>query len=567
MRYYWLNDNSRAFLSKGYLEKDTTPEDRVWQIAKNAERILGIPGFAAKFESYMAMGYYSLSTPIWTNFGNNRGLPISCFGAYIPDTMEGILSSVAEVGMQSKIGGGTAGYFGDLRPRGAPIGPGGSSSGPVHFMELFDKVASVVSQGSARRGSFAAYLPVEHPDIKEFLQIRELDHPIQEMNIAVCISDKWMEDMIGGDKEKRDVWATIIKKRIETGFPYLFFTDNVNNNAPQVYKDYGKKIYSSQLCSEILLSTDENESFVCDLSSLNLVHYEKWKETDAVETLTYFLDAVMTEFIEKSKNIKFLERARNFAINQRALGVGVLGWHSYLQSKMIPFESLEAKLKNTQIFKFIKEKTIKASREMAEKYGQPPLLKFKPEEKGVKGKIKSVLGLKTGYEMRNVCLVALAPTTSSAFILGQVSQSIEPINSNYYVQRLAKGNFTYKNPYLKELLRKYGKDESSVWDSILVKEGSVQHLEFLSEQERAVFKTFGEISQREIVIQAAARQKHIDQTQSLNLMIPPDTKPKEISELLIEGWRLGLRTFYYQRSASPVQKLARSLNECKSCEA
>jgi len=269
--------------------------------------------------------------------------------------MQSILYKVAEVGMMSKLGGGTSGYFGDLRPRGSKISVGGESSGPIHFMELFDKVADVVSQGSARRGSFAAYMPVEHPDIEEFLQIRSEGHSIQNMSIGITISDSWMKSMVDGDKEKRKIWAKIIKKRFETGYPYLMFVDTINNNSPEVYKDKNLKINSSNLCSEITLSSDESNSFVCVLSSLNLLHWDEIIQTDAIETLIYFLDAINEEFIIKTENIKFMESAYNFAKNQRALGMGVLGWHSYLQSKMIPFESLKAKTLNNTIWKQIRD--------------------------------------------------------------------------------------------------------------------------------------------------------------------------------------------------------------------
>lgn len=557
MKYKWLNKQSRSFLSRGYLADGVTPELRIREIAETAERILKselidksskkFDGFADKFERYMEKGFFSLATPVWVNFGNKRGLPISCNGSYIDDTMESILGKVAEVGSMSKYGSGTSGFFGDLRGRGAKISVGGDSSGPVHFMELFDKVADVVSQGSARRGSFAAYLPVDHPDIEEFLQIRGEGHPIQNMSIGVTFSDDWMTSMIGGDAKKREIWAKIIKKRYESGYPYIFNTDSVNKNKPQVYKDKGYDIHASNLCSEICLSSSNTESFVCDLSSINLLHWDEIKDTDAIETLTAFLDAVMSEYIEKTKGIKFMESAHNFAINQRALGVGVLGWHSYLQSKMISFESMEAKFKNTSIWRLIKDKTKSATKELAMLLGEPNLLK--------------------GYGERNVTTMAVAPTTSSSFILGQVSPSIEPLNSNYFVKRLAKGNFTYKNPFLYTLLEKYGENTPAVWKSILVKGGSVQHLAFLSQDEKDVFKTFGEISQKEIVIQAAQRQKFIDQSQSLNLMIPPTTKPKDVSDLLIEGWRMGIKTFYYQRSANPAQELARNILNCASCEA
>jgi ribonucleoside-diphosphate reductase alpha chain len=546
-KYYWLNSHSRIFLERGYLKENVTPEARIRQIAETAETILGISGFADKFEDYMSRGFYSLATPVWTNFGNDRGLPVSCFSSYISDTMDGILDKVAEVGMMSKLGGGTSGFFGDLRPRGTKISVGGESSGPVHFMELFDKVAEVVSQGSARRGSFAAYLPVEHEDVEEFLQIRSEGHSIQNMSIGITITNEWMQNMIDGDKEKRKIWAKIIQKRFETGYPYIVFIDNVNNNSPQVYKDQKLKIKNSNLCSEITLFSDEKNSFVCVLSSLNLLHWDEIKETDAIETLVYFLDAVNEEFIRKTKNINFMGTAHNFAKSQRALGMGVLGWHSLLQSKMISFESMGSKMLNTEVWKTIRSKADKASAELASLFGEPELLK--------------------GYGRRNVTTLAVAPTTSSSFILGQVSPSIEPLNSNYFVKKLAKGNFTYKNPYLKKLLKDKDQDKEEVWKDILVRGGSVQHLAFLTKEEKDIFKTFGEISQKEIVIQNIQRQKYVDQAISLNLMIPPNCAAKEVSELLIYGWENGIKTFYYQRSSNPAQELARSILTCSSCEA
>jgi ribonucleoside-diphosphate reductase alpha chain len=544
--YKWLNSHSRLFLERGYLEEGITPEKRIRDIAENAERILGIEGYADKFEKYVSLGYYSLSTPVWINYGNKRGLPVSCFNSHMEDTMTGILWKVGEVGIMSKMGGGTSGYFGDLRKRGSKISSGGESSGAVHFMELFDKVSDVVSQGSARRGSFAAYLPVEHPDIEEFLMIRSEGHSIQNMSIGVTISDDWMNEMIGGDKDKRSIWGKIVKKRFETGYPYIFFTDTVNKNAPQVYKDKGYKINSSNLCSEITLQSNVDESFVCVLSSLNLLHWDEIKETDAIETLIYFLDTVNQEFVEKTQGMKFMEAPHEFAKNQRALGMGVLGWHSLLQSEMIAFESLEAKMLNSYIWKIIRERADQASKELADLFGEPELLK--------------------GYGRRNVTTIAVAPTTSSSFILGQVSPSIEPLNSNYFVKKLAKGSFTFKNPYLKEVLKNYKNDTDEVWKSILIRGGSVQHLDFLTSDEKSVFKTFGEISQKEIIIQAAQRQNYIDQSQSLNIMIPPDIKPKEVSDLLIEAWKMGIKTLYYQRSANPAQELSRNIMTCTSCE-
>lgn len=543
---YWLNKDSRQFLQRGYLLPGENPEQRIIDIANKAQEYLGNDGWAEKFIDYMHKGFYSLSSPIWSNFGRDRGLPISCFGSYIPDDMEKILGKIAEVGTMSKVGGGTSAYFGDVRERGAEISSGGSATGVHHQLTVFDSLTNYISQSNVRRGSFAAYLPIDHGDIEEFLGIRGEGNSIQDLSIGVTISDEWMKEMIAGDKKKRSIWGKVIKKRYESGYPYIFFSDNANNSAPEVYKDKGKRIHASNLCTEIFLSAEEDESFVCDLSSLNLAKWSEIVETDAIETLTQFLDAVMTEFINKTRGVKNLEAPHKFAMTQRALGIGVLGWHSYLQQESIAFESMEAKLQNSLIFKTIQERTIAASKEMAIEYGVPSLME--------------------GYGLRNSCLVAIAPTTSSSFILGQISPSIEPLNSNYFTKDLAKGKFTYKNPELTKVLKEYDKDDNATWRSILQKGGSVQHLDFLSDHEKEVFKNFGEISQKEILIQAAQRQKYIDQGQSINMMVPPSTKPKEVNELLVWAWENGIKSLYYQRSANPAQELARSLNECTTCE-
>ena len=546
-KYYWLNDDSRKFLERGYLKEGETAEDRISVIAKTAQKELKIRNFAKKFEEYMSYGWYSLSSPIWANYGLKRGLPISCFGSYVDDTLEAILTKQAEIGMMTKMGGGTSGYFGDLRSRGSEISSGGKSNGPVHFMELFETVTNVVSQSNVRRGSFAAYMPIEHKDILEFLQIRGDGNPIQNLSIGVTISDKWMKSMIDGDKDKRKIWGKVLQKRFESGYPYLFFSDTMNNEAPDVYKDKKMKIHASNLCSEIALSSSNDESFVCNLSSMNLLHYDEWKGTDAVEVLTFFLDAVMSEFINKTEDMPYMDAPRKFAIRQRALGIGVLGWHSYLQSKMIPFESLEAKTLTGQISSLMKRESHQASKILAEEYGEPELLK--------------------GYGRRNVTTLAVAPTTSSSFILGQVSPSVEPLNSNYFVKDLAKGKFTYKNPYLEKTLDSHGKNNRNIWKSILTNGGSVQHLEFLTDEEKNVFKTFGEIAQKEIVIQASIRQRNIDQAQSINLMIHPKTPVKEVNQLLIFAWEQGVKTLYYHRGTNPSQELSRNLLNCSSCEA
>ncbi len=557
----WLNDYSRAFLARGYLSKEMQVEDRIRQIAEHAEAILEKKGFADKFYDYMSKGYYSLASPIWSNFGLSKGLPISCFSSYVGDDMSQILFTQAEVGMMSKYGGGTSAYFGDLRPRGAPIRDNGYSSGSVHFMQLFDKLVNIVSQGAIRRGNFAAYLPIEHPDIDEFLNIGTEGNAIQGITYGVTVTDNWLQEMIDGDPKKRATWAKVLETRSQIGYPYIMFYDTANRDTVDVYKDKGLTIKSSNLCSEILLPTNEEWSFVCDLSSMNLLHYDEWKDTDAVEMLVYFLDAVMSDFILKLEQLRdsgdsrkmqsflFMERAYNFAKENRALGLGVLGWHSLLQSKMIPLESKDAARLNTQIFKFIKERAYAASAKLAEEYGEPKILK--------------------GYGRRNTTLMAIAPTTSSAFILGQVSQSIEPVWSNCYVKDIDKMKVTIKNKYLARLLEAKGKNTPEVWTSIRDNDGSVQHLDFLTEEEKGVFKTFQEIDQKVLIDHAGTRQAYIDQGQSLNLAINPKTPAKEVNALYLYAWKMGIKTLYYQHSINAAQQFGRkkALEACATCQA
>ena len=556
--FKWLTDHSLNFLNSGYLTKGVTAEQRIREIADRAEQLLDMPGFSDKFFGYMSEGYFSLASPVWSNFGKERGLPISCFGSHIDDDMGNILYTQSEVGMMSKMGGGTSGYFGKIRHRGAEVKNNGQASGAVHIMQLFESMVDVVSQGSVRRGRFSPYLPIEHPDIMEFLEIGTEGNAIQELTHGVTVTDKWMQEMIDGDTDKRSIWAKVLQRRGEMGYPYIFFTDNANNGASNVYKEKDLPIYASNLCTEIMLPSNDDWSFVCVLSSVNVLHYDKWKDTDAVETMVYFLDAVITEFIEKLERYRdsdsredrqtflFMERAYNFAKDNRALGLGVLGWHSLLQSKRLPFNSQEAFNLNSEIFKGIKEKSYKASEELAAKFGEPAVLK--------------------GYGRRNATLNAVAPTTSSAFILGQVSQGIEPIWSNIYVKDIAKVKTTIKNPFLLELLEEKGKNTTEIWHSIRERDGSVQHLEFLTELEKDVFQTYSEIDQMDIIYQAANRQNHIDQGQSVNIIVHPDMPVKEINKIHVTAWKLGLKSLYYQHSMNAAQKFKQK-KDCASCEA
>jgi len=547
-KYYWLNEDSREFLREGYLLEGTSAEERVRDIAEHAEEILGEDGFADKFEEYMSRGYYSLASPIWSNFGLDRGMPISCFGSYIEDDMTSILYTHAEVGQMTKHGGGTSGYLGELRPRGAPITNNGKSNGSYSFTELFDTAINVVSQGETRRGQFAGYIDVEHDDLDEWLNIKTEGDPVQDIYYGVIIGDEWFEEMIDGDKEKRETWADIIETRINIGVPYIIFRDNMNDGKPQVYKDKGYEINASNLCTEIALPATPDESFVCCLSSMNALHFDEWKNTDAVETLTYFLDAVMTEFIEHAEGIEFMQRAVNFAKRHRAIGIGVLGWHSYLQSEMIPFNSMDAMQKNGEIFQTIEEKSYEASEELADKFGEPEVLE--------------------GYGRRNATTMSVAPTKSSSIILGQVSPSIEPLKANYFVRDGAKLKSTQKNRFLEAILEERGEDTRETWDSIAQKDGSVQHLDCLTDHEKRVFKTFSEIPQMAIINQAAQRQDYIDQAQSLNISLDPEkVSVKEINQLYIKAWEKGVKSMYYQNSVNAAQKFSRDILECKACEA
>ena len=417
-KYYWLNKESRLFLSRGYITE--TPEQRIKDIANTAEKHLKIEGFAQKFEDYMARGFYSLSTPVWINFGKNKGLPISCYGSNVDDNLDSILNASREIGMMSKYGGGTSAYLGNIRPRGSVISTGGKADGPVHYARMYDTTVDVCKQAEARRGACAVYLPIEHDDVTEFLDIGTEGNPIQNLQYGVTITDEWMKSMIKGSKKKREIWAKVIQRRSEFGFPYLMFKDNSNNNTP--YKELGLDITASNLCSEIQLPTDSYNSFVCCLGSINLLHWDEIKTTDAVETYTHFLNAVMDEFITKSATLPGLARAHRFAEQHRAIGIGVMGYHSLLQSKLIEFDSLQTKALNSEIFREIQAASDNASRWLA--------------------KYKDYKCIREGYA--NTTLMAVAPTKSSSFIHGAVSMGIEPIKSNYFIKDLAKSKLYTK---------------------------------------------------------------------------------------------------------------------------
>ncbi len=545
-KYYWLNDLSREFLSKWYLTEWETAEERILEIAKHAEKALGIVGFWAKFEEYMSLGYYSLSTPVRCNYGNNRWLPISCFWSDIKDDMSSILYAQAEVWMMSKMWWWTSWYFGNLRHRWAPIKNNWTSSWAVHFMQLFETLTDVVSQWSSRRWAFTPYLDIEHNDINEFLEIWTEWNAIQKMTYWVCIWDEWMKEMIGWDEKKRTLWSKVLKRRSEIWYPYIFFKDNANNNKPECYKDM--PITHSNLCAEISLPNNEDESFVCCLASINLLHRDDIKKTDAVQTMIMFLDTVITDFCDKidampEKQRYFMNRARRFAENHRALWLWVIWRHSYLQNNMIAFDSKEALNLTWNIFFEIKEESNKASKILADMFWPCSLC----------------------TDRRNTTLLAVAPTTSSSFILWQVSQSIEPYMSNYFIKDNAKWKTVFRNPYLDKILSNKWINNAETWEKIRNNDWSVQSISQLSDKEREVFKTFWEIDQKSIINQAAVRQWFIDQWQSLNLLLANNITVKEINALHILAWELWIKTLYYQHSFNKAQQIARKI-KCIWCE-
>lgn len=545
----WYNNISKLFMSRGYLRKGQTIEDKIEEMGNYFQEIIGIPGYGNKFIEYAKKGYYIIPTPAWTNFNKNTSATaISCYGMYISDTVDSVLDGTNQLGMQSKKGGGSSGFF-DMRHRGSSISGGGVSNGPVSFMEMFQTTAKIISQAS-RRGHFCATLDVNHPDIEEFLAIRSDGHPIQDLSFSVSIDDGFMNNLLNEDSKAMKTWSRIIESRFNTGYPYIFFSDTVNNNAPEAYKEHDKRIWASNMCHEICLSSSESESFVCDLLGMNLELFDEWKDTDAVEVGVFLLDAMLTDFIEKNKDVPYMEKNVKFAVEQRAIGLGASGYHSYLQSNMIPFDSIAAKVINKLIFKTIKEQAYEASVKLANILGKPELLK---DDK---------------YKHRHVTLLAVAPNTSSSFIMAQQSQSIEPYISNFYVKDVAKTRIDVKNPYLKKILSDRGYDNDEVWKSILLNNGSVQHLDILSEEEKEVFKTFSELNQFTIIDQAADRQKYICQSQSLNIMVPLNTHPDDISSLMIYAWMSGIKTLYYQLNVNVAQEFTNDLfrqNECASC--
>lgn len=540
-------------LSAGFLLDGETPVAMYRRVSKAAAARLRAPELESKFFDYIYKGWLCLATPVASNMGVSRGLPISCFSLSVPDSIDGIFKSVHELAIMSKNGGGVGFCASNIRGRGKRITGNGESEGVIPWLKIFDTTTVSVSQGSVRRGASAAYLDINHVDIDEFIRIRRPtgDANRQCLNIhhGVVVNDDFMRRVDAREPKAVEIWKEVLRTRFETGEPYILFIDNVNNANPPAYRNNGLRVETSNICSEIALHTDADHSFVCCLSSLNLTKYDQWKDTDLVRTSIWFLDAVMQEFIDRAKSIGGMERAVRFAEKGRALGLGVLGWHTLLQSKMLPFDSFKSQQLNSMIFKKIRSEADAASRELAARYGEPEWCK--------------------GTGMRNTHTLAVAPTVTNSTIAGNVSAGIEPIAANAFVKKSARGSFIQKNNLLERLLVDKGVDVDAAWKSIVENDGSVQHLDYLTDKEKEVFLTAREINQMAIITQAASRQRFIDQAQSINLFFPADVDPRWFNKIHMEAWRSGIKSLYYCRTGSVLKGDIASRfydTSCKSCE-
>lgn len=553
----WMTEEGFKTLSGSYLLDGETPKDMYHRVSSASAGKLSRPELASRFFDIMWKNWLGPASPVLSNTGTTRGLPISCFSNAIPDSIDGIMTSMHEVAMLSKNGGGVGTHWNAVRPRGSLISKNGKSDGIIPFMKILDSTVTGVSQGGVRRGAAAAYLDIEHGDFDEFINMRrptgDPNRQCTNLHHSVCISNSFMDKLKAKDKEARRRWKEVLKARLETGEPYMFFTDNVNSQNPDCYKDKGLLVQGSNICNEIYLHTDENHTFVCCLSSLNLARYDEWKDTDTVELSIWFLDGIMQEFIDRAKNLPGFQNSVRFAEKSRALGLGVLGFHTLLQSKNMAFDSMEAYLLNNSIFKSIRTKADAATKELSEVYGEPEWCK--------------------GHGRRNSHTMAIAPTVSNSIISGGHSSGIEPITANAYVLKSAKGTFIVKNKQLQALLESLGKNTDDVWKKIAIEnEGSVASLDFLSKEQKAVFETAREINQFSIVKLAAARQKYIDQGQSINLFFPANVDAKYFNAVHTEAFNSNLKGLYYCRSASILKsdsgskEYKRELSECTFCE-
>jgi len=549
----FMDEISIATLSKGYLLPGETPKKAYRRVAQAAAKRLNKPELENKFFKLIWNGWLGLASPVISNMGTDRGLPISCFGIDTPDSVRGIGLTNAELMKLTSQGGGVGISVSRIRPRGTLITGNGKSEGVVPWCKIYDSSIIATNQGNVRRGAASVNLDVNHPDIDEFLEIRRPkgDPNRQCLNLHQCVvvDDTFMRRLESRDQDTMNTWAKILKARMETGEPYIMYKDNINKNNPIAYMMNNLDVSMTNICTEITLFTDEEHSFICCLSSLNLAKYDEWKDTDAVELSTWFLDGVMQEFIDKSAGRESLKRTHKHASKGRALGLGVMGWHTFLQQKGMPFNSISSTAYTHNIFSDIRSKAEKASRDLAVEYGEPVWCK--------------------GTGMRNTHLLAIAPTVSNSVITGGISAGIEPLPANIYTFNGAKGTFIRKNKVLQDILVKKGEDKNKYWDQMLADGGSAQNLpdNVLSPADKELFLTFSEINQLELVRQAAIRQRYLDQTQSLNLSFDPGDSPKWINQVHIEAWKLGVKTLYYLRTDSVIKgDLGSRMADCVSCD-
>ena len=550
----WMNELSLATISKGYLLPGETPRKAYRRVSEAVAMRLKRPELANKFFKYMWKGWLNLASPVLSNTGTDRGLPISCFGIDTPDSIRGIGLTNAELMRLSSLGGGVGIGLSRVRERGTPITGNGNSEGVVPWAKIYDSTIIATNQGAVRRGAASVNLDINHGDIKEFLQIRRPkgDPNRQCLNLHQCVvvDDEFMRKLERRDQEAVELWVEILKSRVETGEPYLMFKDNVNNDNPQAYVKNNLDVSMTNICTEITLHTDEEHSFICCLSSVNLAKYDEWKDSDLIETAVYFLDGVMEEFLYKTEGKDSLIRSYRSAKKGRAIGLGVLGWHTFLQQKNVPFVSVASTAWTNRIFSQIKSQAEAASRKLAEEYGEPEWCK--------------------GTGMRNTHLLAIAPTVSNSSISGGVSAGIEPLPANIYTFNSGKGTFIRKNPVLEAYLEEKGHNTDEVWDIIMKDRGSVINVpeDVMPSEDKEIFYTFTEINQLGLVEQAAVRQKYIDQTQSLNLAFDPTDSPKFINLVHQTAWKLGIKTLYYLRTDSVINGDigSRTSEDCLSCD-
>jgi len=547
-----LPDFSIKTLEDRYMvDGETSPQEA---FARAARTYSDSDEMAQRIYDYASKLWFMFSTPILSNGGTSRGLPISCFLNYIPDSRGGITDHYTENAWLSSVGGGIGGYWGDLRSVGSKTSHGSESTGVIPFMKVVDAEMLAFSQGVTRRGSYAAYIDISHPEIEEFLDVRkptggDINRKSINLHHAVIVPDKFMELIDGATKEEgfddswdlidphsgdvkktvsaKTLWVKLIQNRVETGEPYIMFGDAVNEALPEFQKNLGLKVNQSNLCSEITLPTNEDRTAVCCLSSVNLEKFDEWnKHPHFIGDLVRFLDNVLTHFIKNAPDS--LAKAKYSAEQERSIGLGAMGFHAYLQKNNIPFESPMAKGFNLRAFEHIKEQANRATRDLALERGECP--------DGV------------GYGVRNAHLLAIAPNASSGIICGNTSPSIEPYRANAFTQKTKTGSSLLKNKFLEKLLGEKGFNTDEVWKEIITNGGSVQHLDCLTEWEKNVFKTAVELDQRWVVDHAADRQEFICQAQSCNIFFPSDVSKQELHNVHMRAWGRRMKTLYYLRS-------------------